>query len=375
MLEKLIELFLFSISFLFVFGILVFVHELGHFVVAKLSGVKVLEFGFGYPPAIYKKKFGETYYSINVIPFGGFVKLLGEDGSSRKDPRSFMAKSKAIRAGIISAGVLMNFVLACIIFSSLYIFGFSPLIPGMEEHKGVEKHIYIEEASAGTVAFEAGIRKGDELLKVDGQKVDSIAKSRQVLLEKSGKEIIIEIKRNSETKSFKIIPFKEALDGKEIGRIGTENSETIKINNIFRAIVTGVLETLRLAQLTIVGLFGFFGKLITKLTIGEDAVGPVGIAVLTNEVRQLGFTFLLQFMAILSISLALLNVMPIPALDGGQLFFLLIEKVKGSEISTKVKNNLTIGSFILLLVLMFIISTKDIMRFGLIDNIKKLFGF
>lgn len=368
------EIILFIVSFLFVFGLLVLVHEFGHFIVAKISKVGVLEFGFGFPPAIYKKKIGETVYSINAIPFGGFVKLLGEDGSQKDNPRSLSVQSNLTKAKIISAGVVMNMVLAWFIFSSLYIVGFHSLIPGTENHLGVKEHTYIAEVEKGTPAAEKGILAKDEVLEINGKKIKNADEFVEGVRGKIGQEVKIKIKREQAIKEFTVIPFKGKVEGKEFGRIGVAVDKKVQADDILLAPVAGLAESFRLAGMTIVGLFQFFGKIFT-FKLGEEAVGPVGIAVLTNQVRQLGFSFLLQFIAILSISLALLNIMPIPALDGGHLFLILIEKTRGRELSLKLKNILTIVGFVFLIALVIVITTKDLSRFGVIDSLKKLFGF
>ncbi len=366
---------LFILSFLFVFGLLVFVHELGHFLAAKRSKVEVLEFGFGFPPAIFKKKIGETVYSINAIPLGGFVRMLGEDGGEAQNPKSFAAKPKLIKAKIIVAGVLMNFVLAWAIFSLLYAIGFSSLIPGTENHLGVAQHIYIEDIQKDTPAFNKGVQKGDELLTIDGKKVTDVDFFRQETKNKIGQEVKVEIKRGSEIKSLSLVPFSENISGQEVGRIGIAVSELVKANNILFSPIAGLSESFRLAKLTVLGIFGFFAKIITTFTLGEEVVGPVGIAVLTNQVRQLGFTFLLQFIAILSISLALLNILPVPGLDGGHLLVTFVEKLRGRDINNSLKNTLTMIGLILLIILVVIVTTKDLNRFGIIESIKKAFGF
>lgn len=369
------EIFLFIISFLFVFGLLVFVHEFGHFIVAKLSGVEVLEFGFGFPPALYKRKKGKTVYSINAIPFGGFVKLLGEDGSEPDNPKSFASQKKLTRAKIISAGVLMNFILAWAIFSFLFAIGFSPFLPGTEKHKGVAQHFYVADIEKGTPAYEKGIQKNDEILAVNDKNIKTISGFVETIKSKIGQEVSLEVKRGREIKSFNVIPFKDKIEGQEIGRIGISIAREVRADSLLFAPLAGLSESLRLAKLTVLGIVGFFGKLLTTFSLGEEVVGPVGIAVLTNQVRQLGFTFLLQFIAILSVSLALLNIMPIPGLDGGHLLLIFVEKIRGKEVSRVLKNILTMIGLFFLIILIIAITTKDITRFGIIDGLKKIFGF
>lgn len=365
---------LFILSFLFVFGIIVFVHEFGHFIAAKTSGVKVLEFGFGFPPAIFKKKKGETVYSINAIPFGGFVKMLGEGGEEKNNPRSFVSRPKWIKAKIISAGVIMNLVLAWFILSLLYVIGFSPLIPGMENHTGVANHIYIENIEKDSSAAKVGIQKNDEILSIDSKKIVHIEDIRGEIKDKAGQVVKVEIRREGDVKTLTVTPYKETIEGQEITRIGITTFEALKADNIFIAPIAGFTEAGRMVVLTVVGLGEFFGRLFFSFNVSENAVGPVGIAVLTNEVRQLGFTYLLQFLAIISLSLALLNIMPIPALDGGHLLLIFVEKIRGRDVSQVLKNTLTIIGFVFLISLMLVITSRDIMRFGIFDSIKNFIG-
>lgn len=365
------EVFLFLLSFLFVFGILVFAHEFGHFITAKAFGVEVKEFGFGYPPAIFKKKVGDTTYSLNWVPFGGFVKILGQEGEEVSNPKSFASQRKIIKAIIISAGVLMNLFLAVFIFFFLYTIGFTPLIPEAENHPGVSRNIYVDEVEKNTPAFNGGILKNDKIVKIDNKVVNNISQFQKELKNKAGERVEIEIERKGELKKITVIPYKEG----DLVRIGVKIFDLVRSNNILFSLLASFLETFRLSWLTILGIFKFFGKLILTFTLSEEVTGPVGIAVLTNQIRELGFTYLLQFIAILSISLALLNIMPIPALDGGHLFVILIEKISGREFNQVLKNTITIIGFVLLLILIIVITTRDLWRFGIIDNIKKVFGF
>ncbi|NTU69593.1 RIP metalloprotease RseP [bacterium] len=367
----------FIVSFLFVFGLVVFVHELGHFLAAKSSGLTVLEFGFGYPPAAFKKKVGETTYSLNWIPFGGFVKILGEEGDEggKKNPKSFASQSKLTKSKILVAGVLMNWFLAAIIFCGLYIFGFYPLIPGASNHTGVSNQVFIEEFSDNSPAKEAGLKVGDKLISVSNNSISSIDDLQKSVSEKVGQSVDIKVKRDNSELVVKVVPYEEEIEGVKKGRVGVAISEIVKADNIFTAITAGFKETFRLSIMAVAGIFGFFGSLFTKLRVDDGAVGPVGMAVITNEMRKLGFAFLMQFTAVISLSLAFLNIMPIPALDGGHLFMLLIEKIRGKDISDKTKNRLVLIGFGFMILLMLVITSKDISRFDIIGSIKNLFGW
>lgn len=368
------EILLFIISFLFVFGLVVLIHELGHFLAAKTSGLNVEEFGFGYPPRAISKKIGETIYSINWIPFGGFVKILGEEGNEVANPRSLAAKSKLVKAKVMGAGIFMNLVLAIVIFSILYFVGFLPIVPGMDSHIGVSNHVYVEGVTEGTPAFNVGIKSQDEIVTFASEEVNNIDGFSDSVEKNVGKFTPIEVYRNGELESYTVIPYKEEVEGREISRIGISITQETRADNFLAALLAGFLETFRISWLTVQGIFQFFVNIFTQFKLSEGAVGPVGLAVITNEVRQLGFSYLMQFVAILSVSLALFNLMPIPALDGGHLFFLLYEKIRGKDINDKIKNRVTIIGFTFLIVLMLVITVQDLLQFNIIDSIKKIFG-
>lgn len=372
------ETLLFIISFLFVFGLVVFVHELGHFIAAKRSGLTVLEFGFGYPPAAIKKKVGETTYSLNWVPFGGFVKILGEEGDEdggKKNPKSFASQTKLTKAKILVAGVFMNWILAVLIFCGLYTFGFYPLIPGAQNHKGVSNNVFVESFGENSPAEKSGVKIQDKLISIDGTKINSIDDLQKSLEGKSGKNVELVIKRDNKESTLKVIPYEEEIEGQKKVRIGVSISEAVKADNILMALGAGFSETFRLSVMAVSGIFGFFGSLFTKFKVDDGAVGPVGMAVITNEMRKLGFAFLMQFTAVISLSLAFLNIMPIPALDGGHLFMLLIEKIRGKDIKDSTKNKLALIGFGFMIFLMLFITSKDIARFDIIGSIKGFLGW
>jgi len=363
---------------LFVFGLVIFVHELGHFVAAKRSGLTVLEFGFGYPPAALKKKIGETTYSLNWIPFGGFVKILGEEGDEdggKKNPKSFASQTKLTKAKILVAGVLMNWFLAVFIFCGLYMFGFYPLIPGADNHSGVSNNVFIESFGDTSPAERSGAKTQDRLISIAGNKINSIDDLQKSLEGKSGESIPLVVRREGDELNLNVIPYEEEVDGQNIVRIGVSVSEVVKADNIFVAVVAGVQETFRLSVMAVGGIIGFFGGLFTKFKVDDGAVGPVGMAVITNEMRKLGFAFLMQFTAVISLSLAFLNIMPIPALDGGHLFMLFLEKIRGKDITDNTKNKLALVGFGFMILLMLIITSKDLARFDIIGSIKGFLGW
>lgn len=345
------------ILFLIVLAVLILSHELGHFLIAKKSGVRVDEFGFGFPPKIAKFKKGETAYSLNLIPFGGFVKIHGEEGGGADDPRSFGSKPIWTRSLIISAGVIFNVALAWI----LIIAGFSLGMPvGVSSApKGAEiknQKVVILEVAKNSPAESAGILAGDELagfLRVDD--------ARNFINQNAGKEIEIKYKRNTETLSAKLTPRTNPPAGEGAIGIAMDEIGTVKLP-IYKAVVEGTKMTYNVIVGTAVSLFYFVIGAI-KGTVGLGAIaGPVGIAGIAGSAAKFGFVYFLSFIAFLSVNLAIINILPFPALDGGRLLFLLIEKIKGSPVSPKISSVVHGAGMAILLTLMLMVTYRDILK-------------
>ncbi|MCL4387128.1 MAG: M50 family metallopeptidase [Patescibacteria group bacterium] len=370
------------LAFIFVLSLVVFVHELGHFLTAKAKGVAVQEFGFGIPPRIWSKKVGETVYSINFFPIGGFCKFLDDEGK-HNHPRSFNSKSKKERILIASAGPIMNLFLAILILTLLYTVGFKTnLIPGMGDHAGVvnTQKIRIIGVDKNSPAEKEGLKEGDIINKIGGQKVsvdtEVLAKINELTTKNPDEKIGIEIERDSKTSVKNIQTFEDRIKGsnnKEITvrRVGI-TLETLGEAKapFYLAPYIATTETFRLMGLTFVGVLDFFGKLLTKFSLSENATSFVGIAGMAGASAKMGVLPLLQFSAILSISLAVLNIMPIPALDGGHIFIMVLEKIARRDFSMKAKNIIQLTGFGLLLLLMIILTIRDL---SLVDLLKRIF--
>lgn len=345
------------ILFLIVLAVLILSHEIGHFIAAKKSGVRVDEFGFGFPPKIVKFKKGETAYSLNLIPFGGFVKIYGEEGQETNDPRSFGSKPIWIRSLIISAGVIFNVALAWL----LIIIGFSLGMPvgASSAPKGTEiknQKVVILEVAKNSPAESAGILIGDEL--AGFSRVDDVS---NFISQNAGKEIEITYKRNTETFSAKLTPRISPPPGE--GAIGVAMDEigTVKLP-IHRAVIEGAKMTYNVVVGTTISIFYFIIGAI-KGTVGLSAIaGPVGIAGIVGSAANFGLVYLLSFIAFLSINLAIINILPFPALDGGRLLFLFIEKIKGSPVSPKISSIVHGAGMAILLTLMLIVTYRDILK-------------
>jgi regulator of sigma E protease len=355
------------IIFIFVLSLLIFVHEIGHFIMAKKAGIVVEEFGFGFPPRIWGIKKGDTVYSINAIPFGGFVKMLGGE-EEIKDLKSFSVKSIKTRAKVIVMGVLMNFLLAVILFALAYSIGFKPFVPGMEKHFGVinTQKVVIQDVEKDTPAEKVGLKKEDVILGVDGEEIFMDLQLIQAVQNKEGQEVNLKINRQGEIISKTLVPYKEKIEGvdSELFRLGIIIDAQGKISSPFYlSPYVALAEVGRITKLVFFAFCKFFGDLFLSFTISPDVAGPVGIVSLTGQAARLGWLYLVQFIAFLSINLGIINLAPFPALDGGRLLFLAIEKIRGKKINQKIENLINNIGFALLILLILAITYHDILRF------------
>ncbi len=356
-----------AIIFIIVLGVLVFVHEFGHFIFAKRAGMRVEEFGFGFPPRIWGIKKGETLYSINTIPFGGFVKILGEEGEHRENPRSFSSKPISQRLMVIVAGVMMNFFLAV---GFLMIGNFFGLRIGLVDNQAVpgatDKQIQIIQIAQGSPADTAGLKLLDQVkgFKINNslQPVSTVEEVQNYIHENAGHEVVMEIKRNNELLDKTVVPRANPPVGQ--GALGISLALTGIVHYPwYEAIWRGVYDAVILTTNTIIGYFLLFKTLLLKGKLLADVSGPVGIATLTGQAARIGITYLLQFTAMISVNLAVLNIIPFPALDGGRALLIIVEKLKGSPLNKKVEQMINTIGFALLVALMVYVTAKDIVRF------------
>ncbi|TXH01799.1 MAG: RIP metalloprotease RseP [Candidatus Moraniibacteriota bacterium] len=374
--------------FVIVLGVLIFVHELGHFLTARRNGVKAEEFGFGFPPRVFgvvfddfTKKFRlvkgnedvespHTVYSLNWIPLGGFVRIKGEDRDAPLEPDSFAGKSAWVRFKILVAGVVMNFLLAWVLFSVVLMLGFPEQINPEDRAQYEHTQVQILQVQPGTPAESIGLLAGDVLKKLDTTPVKNLSVVTDYIAAHKGKEIAVTIDRGGETLVLKGTPRTDAPAGE--GALGISFSETAIVEyGFFEALWKGLEQTyLKTAEIfTVLGTM--LASLFTGAKTSVDIAGPVGIVYLTKQMSELGLAYLLYFAAILSIHLGIIHALPIPALDGGRILFILIEKLKGSPVSQKVEGYVHQIGFMLLLLLMVWVTFYDILRFNIWD---KFFG-
>jgi len=343
---------------IFVLGILVFVHELGHFLVAKKSGIKVERFSLGFPPKMIGKKIGDTEYCISWIPLGGYVKMAGEEPNKdeiKGEPWEFMSKPVGIRALVVAAGPIMNFILAIIVFWGIIFFEGRQVI----HEDSAQVGLVAEDGPAG----KAGIKPGDTILSINGVKVNSFREMAQIIYQQVEKPIEVKWSRDGKEYTALITTYKDKVlnekgETTEIGKIGIGPSYTTVKIGIFKSFVEGVNTTVFI----LVESAKFIVGLITGTASIKLMGGPLFIVQTAGETAKSGFVNLLSFLALLSVNLSFVNVLPIPVLDGGHLLFLAIEKIKGSPLSLKQRATAQQIGIAFLILLMIFITYNDLLR-------------
>jgi regulator of sigma E protease len=357
--------------FIIILAILVFVHELGHFLSAKKSGVRVDEFAVGFPPKIFKKKYKGTEYSIGTIPFGGFVKIFGEDPHQEKieeadKEKSFYYKPKTTRIFILSAGIIMNILFAYLLIS----FGFMIGLPTGEGHSRFgsvqNPQLTITSVMPGSPAYKSGIKTGDIVLfaesgsfNIQNPKADDLSN----LINTADSQISLLIKRGD---SIPLNVTVESIENPDLKRkvigVSLDDLGILKLNPAL-ALLEGLITTKNIFIGTFVGLLGFIKDLFTSSGALAVVSGPVGIATFVGQARTLGFIYLLSLTAMISLNLAVINLIPFPALDGGRILFVLIEALVGRRINPKFETWANVVGFSLLIILMIFVTVGDVKRF------------
>ena len=347
-----------GILFLIVLIIVVVVHEAGHFFAAKQVGMRVKEFAFGFPPKLFSKTKGETTYSFNAIPLGGYVSIDGENGTNDpSDPRLFTNKSKWAQAWVLFAGPFMNIVLAFVLMSLSFMIGYGGNDTG--------NSLVVIETAVDSPAFVSGLKAGDKIASV--YKTGDIDPSynpdtnmfKSVINSSNGQEVIIEVKRSKELETIYVTPEK-INDEYKIGvSLGVLESKKL---GFFAAIAEGFKSTIKMTAGTVQGFTGLISSLFQGESVKGALTGPIGIAKQVGTASGFGFAYLLSFISLISINLGVLNMFPFPALDGGRLLFLVIEKIKGSRINANTAGIINTIGFGLLMLLMVVITIKDIIK-------------
>lgn len=351
------------IAFFSLIGLIV-LHEFGHFILAKKFGVRVDEFGIGYPPRLIGKKIGETIYSLNLLPFGAFVKLPGEIGGAG-DERSFSSQSVGKRVLIAFGGVASFWIISIILLTTVIILGAPTAITDEENEGLINPKVQIVMVAPGSPAEKAGLKVGDTVkqLTIGSQKlgVNKVKEMQEFTNNHRGEEVIATIERGKAVFNISLVPRLHPPEGE--GATGVALLRTaIKSYPWWEAPWRAISATGNLTVTIILGWTQALKNVFSGLPSGAQLMGPVGIFSLFTQVSQLGVVYFLQFIAIISVNLALLNVVPIPAVDGGKLLFLGIEAVRRKPVPPRVEQNLTTFFFSLLIALMIWVTIKDIAR-------------
>ena len=404
------------IVFLLVLSVLVFAHEFGHFSMARWFKVKVIEFGFGFPPRAWgwqriKKqgltKIAEsdvisvatignqeiiteekkeidiieidkswrsikgnreltdedmdrgTIYSLNYIPLGGFVKIKGEDGSGGADQDSFASRKIWQRFLMLFAGVFMNVILAGVLFSLAFMIGSPQAVSDKNQDQASGVKVQIVEVLENSPAQTAGLKAGDILLAVNDQKINNETEVQSLMAKDVNQEVSLSLRRGSEDITIKVKPeYREDIKRGGIG-IALASVGVVKYP-WYQAILVGFKQAGVYLVAIAVAFWNLIVNLATGHSVGGDVAGPVGIANMTGQVARLGFVYLLQFMALLSLNLAVINILPFPALDGGRILFLIIEGIKGKPVKREVETIIHNIGFWLLMILVIWITARDV---------------
>lgn len=361
------------ILFIVVLGVLIFAHELGHFLVAKKCGMRVDEFGLGFPPRVFGKKIGETIYSLNWIPFGGFVKIFGENPSASpeterlatSEERSFGKKNRGLQAAVLVAGVTFNVIFAWLLISISFVSGF-PAPVGYYQGVSVENpRLVLTQVLINSPAARTGLQAGDAIISITAGADSLITLNAEAVSDfmnqHEGKEILLGYERGSEKKEVKITPVSGIVSSRAAIGVGLDLIGVVKLP-FFRALWESAKTTGALLVEITKGIGKFFYKAFTFQANFSEVAGPIGIAGLVGSAARMGFANLLGFTAFISLNLAVINLLPIPALDGGRLLFVAIETIRRRPLNPKIVNYLNGVGFALLLILMLVITYKDVIK-------------
>jgi regulator of sigma E protease len=364
-------MFLTIFVFILIIGFLIFFHEFGHFLAAKKNGVLVEEFGFGFPPRIFAKKIGNTLYSLNLLPFGGFVKISEED--PKKEKNSFYAKSPKAKATILLAGVVLNFLIAIVIF--YFVLGFS----GFKVYQNLifdysfpfgkqESYPEILFVAKNSPAEKSGLKLYDLVLSANGTKLRGTKDFINFIEENKGKEISLRVKNLKEGSLREIKATPRLHPPKDQGPLGIGIGDLVFLSypGLFDKTISGFLHTFNLLHFSIYGLghlikVSFLEKTIQP--IAGSLSGPVGILAFVKLTLNKGVLAVLNLVALISLGLALVNILPIPAADGGRLVFVLYEAVFRKQVPLKLERNVNLAGIFILVLLLLLVTYKDIIQF------------
>ena len=362
--------------FILVLLLLVLVHELGHFLTARRLGVAVEEFAFGFPPRLTSFKRGPTTYVVNWLPLGGYVKLKGEHGDDSLAPDSFAAQPAWRRAIILVAGVAMNVLLCLVLLTGGLMAGLPTILEPSQVSQAKAVKIQIIDVLPNSPADQAGIKLGDEVQKLNNQRFVTVPEMQNYIAAQAGQTIDITLARGSEIIKTALRP-QVLPESKGRVALGVSLVQTgIVAYPWYEAIGRGAVATYNLTIEIGRGFGQLFKNLIVNRQVPKDIAGPVGIAVMTGQVADLGWIYVLQFAALLSLNLAFINLLPFPALDGGRLLFVIIEKLRGKPNNQMIEAVVHNIGFMVLMLLVVVITYQDLMRWGggIFKSVSSVFG-
>ncbi|MDO8956069.1 MAG: RIP metalloprotease RseP [Deltaproteobacteria bacterium] len=345
------------IATIIVLGVLIFVHELGHFLMAKKSKVGVITFSLGFGPKLLGKKIGETQYQISLVPLGGYVKMVGEEPGEKVPPelaaKSFSTQPVSKRLGIVFAGPFFNFLFAIVAFAIVFMVGMPALLPEVGEVK------------PDYPAFKAGILKGDRILEANGSPLKRWEDLAQVIHESSDRPLLLKVERDKKIFQLSVTPQVSTQknifgDEVQVGLIGISPSGSFFTERFdpFTATYKALIQSWRITELTVVSIVKIIEGKIPAKTIG----GPILIAQLAGQQAKAGTLNLIIFMAVISINLVILNVLPIPPLDGWHLLIFLIEGIIGKPVNLKLRERAQQVGIFLIILLMLLVFYNDLSR-------------
>ena len=356
-----------ALASLFILGLLVVVHEFGHFVAARWAGVRVLRFSVGFGPRLFTWTRGETEYAVSAIPLGGYVKMAGENRTEQTaQPGEYFGKPVRTRAAIVFAGPLVNYLVALLGLWVMFVTGFPELLPVVGK---VIDHM---------PAQAAGLQVEDRVLAINDEMIRTWEQMTKRIYSSPNQPLTLSLQRGEAITTVTVTPKSKAITDpfgrtKMVGLIGISPSGEFQASRV--GPIAAIGRTFHQQNEWIGQTFLSLWSMATgKISMRDSVTGPIGIIFLTSEAVRLGWAPLLSLVSLFSLSLAIFNVFPIPILDGGHLLFLTIEKLRGRPVSTTIQERSAQVSFVLLITLIILICVNDVSRFGLIDKFKSLFA-
>ena len=380
------------IIFLLAISCLVVIHELGHYLAARMFGVKADEFGFGFPPRLIgfvrvgkkwkrvkgedQTKYANTIWSLNWLPLGGFVRIKGEEKEGINDKDSIHVKPIWQRIVIISAGVIMNWALATVLFIAIFVGGTDAYLADVPASAHiVNRHVVISDVIVDSPAAKAGIEPGDTVVSVQGTTLGSSTDVRNAIIAQGTSPVTVGVVRDGASKTFNVTPAVLAETGHPGLGVAMDDIGVVTFS-FPQAVYYGARMTVMTTQSIVLELGAVGKQILFAHSVPADVSGPVGIAVMAGHVAKQGWAPFLQFAALLSVNLAVINFLPIPALDGGRVLFLIIEKIRRKPISRTLEIGIHNVAFILLILLIFFVTLHDISRYGgaIVGGVKGMVG-